>query len=145
MALLASSSTRAPPLFLPASIMLLLSLLLLASSHHAAANTVVCNPNSYGDGDHAFADSLEDLLEELVFLTPWTPSHDVRTNRPFQGPTLVYGHAACRPGFVGEDCKFCLGYVATQMQHVCGHSLGGRAAQGDDCRVRYEQYAFTDD
>ncbi|KAF8674861.1 hypothetical protein HU200_047994 [Digitaria exilis] len=30
------------------------------------------------------------------------------------------------------------------MEKVCGHSLGGRAAQGDDCRVRYEQYAFTD-
>ncbi|CAL5002049.1 unnamed protein product [Urochloa decumbens] len=139
-----ASSTRAP-LFLPSMIMLsLLLLLLLASSSRAADYTVGCNPNSYGD-DAPFAASLEDLLEELVFLTPWAAGGpDVYSDRPFQGPPLVYGHAACRPGFVGDDCQYCLGYAATLMQKVCGHSLGGRSSRGDDCRVRYEQYAFTD-
>ncbi|CAO2210983.1 unnamed protein product [Urochloa humidicola] len=141
---MASSSTRAPPLFLPSTMLSLLLLLLLLSSSHAAATTVVCNPNSYGDND-PFGESLAHLLQELVFLTPWAAGGaDVYSSRPFQEPILVYGHAACRPGLVGDHCQFCLGYAATLMEKICGHSLGGRSSQADDCRVRYEQYAFTD-
>ncbi|KAF8689318.1 hypothetical protein HU200_042115 [Digitaria exilis] len=134
-----STTIRAPPLFLPS---ITLFLLLLASSSHA--NTIVCNPNSYGDND-PFGPNREDLLQELVvWLTPWAAGHEVYSVRPLTGTPLVYGHAVCRPGLVGDDCQHCLGYAATQMEQICGRSLGGRAAQGDDCRVRYEQYAFTD-
>lgn len=132
-----ASSTWSPSLFLRS---IMLFLLLLASSH---ANTIVCNDNSYNDND-PYGPSREDLLLELVWLTPWSATHDVYSARPFGDAPVVFGHAACRPGFVGDDCQFCLGYVATQMEQICGHKLGARGAQGDDCRVRYEPYVFTD-
>ncbi|KAF8689317.1 hypothetical protein HU200_042114 [Digitaria exilis] len=110
---MASSTTSAPSVFLPST---MLFLLLLAYSSHA--NTIVCNPNSYGDDD-PFGGSREQLLQELVWLTPWAASHDVYTFRPF-GTPLAYGHAVCRPGLVGDDYQFCLGYIATQMEQICG-------------------------
>ncbi|CAO2206777.1 unnamed protein product [Urochloa humidicola] len=144
---LASSSTRAPPpLFLPSIMLLSLLLLLLASSGSHAANTntpvVLCNANSYSDND-PFAASLAQLLQEMVWSAPWTTGGDVYSAVPSQAP-LAYGHAACRLG-LGENCKLCLNYAATRMQEICERSVGGSATQADgDCRVRYEQYAFTD-
>ncbi|CAO2163321.1 unnamed protein product [Urochloa humidicola] len=135
----ASSSTRAPPLFLPS---IILSLLLIASSSHAANMPVVsCNANSYSNDD-PFAASLAQLLQEMVWLPPWTAGGDVYKALPSQAP-LVYGHAACRPG-LGQNCKLCVNYAATRMQEICEHSIGGRAVQANDCIVRYENYAFRD-
>ncbi|CAL5002046.1 unnamed protein product [Urochloa decumbens] len=143
---LASSSTRAPPLFLPSIIMLFL-LLLLASSPSQAAFTpavpiVTCNANSYRDGD-PFAASLAQLLQEMVWSPPWTAGGDVYKAVPSQAP-LVYGHAVCRPVAGENDCKLCINYATTRMQEICEHSVGGRAVQAGDCMVRYENYAFTD-
>ncbi|CAO2188255.1 unnamed protein product [Urochloa humidicola] len=135
-------STRAPPpLFLPS--IMLLSLLLLASSHAATTppNTVVCNDNTFA-GAGAFADSRVQLLKNLVWVTPWAAGHDLYQYLPSEAP-IVYGHAACRPGLVGVDCKSCLGYIVSQMAQMCRNSIGGRAAT-DDCSIRYENYAFTD-
>ncbi|CAL5006153.1 unnamed protein product [Urochloa decumbens] len=143
---MASSTTRAPPFFLPSMIMLsLLLLLLLASFSHAdsaAPNTVVCSEHVYSD-DAPFAVSVAEVLKELVWVTPWGGGHDLYQSLPSEAP-IAYGHAVCRPGLIGVDCKSCLGYAVTQVQQVCGHSLGGRAAMGDDCSVRYENYAFRD-
>ncbi|CAL5006152.1 unnamed protein product [Urochloa decumbens] len=137
-----ASSARAPPLFLPS--IMLLSLLLLASSHAATTppNTVVCNDNTFA-GAGAFAVSLAQLLKDLVSATPWAAGHDLYQSLPSEAP-IVFGHAACRPGLKGEDCKSCLGYAMTQMVQMCPNGIGGRAAKADDCSIRYENYAFTD-
>ncbi|CAO2201872.1 unnamed protein product [Urochloa humidicola] len=137
-----ASLTRAPPLFLPS---ILLSLLLLASSHAATTplNTVVCNDGTFA-GAGTFAARLAQLLKDLVWATPRAAGHDLYQSLPSKPEApIVYGHAACRPGLIGEDCKSCLGYVMAQMVQMCPNGIGGRAAT-DGCSMRYENYAFTD-
>lgn len=100
-----------------------------------------CNNNLYTSGD-PFAYSLDYVLNDLVTVTPNRQGYDYYTNSPY--PTsIAYGHATCNQGLSSSDCVTCVMSARDQLLNVCLMSVGAQIVLYD-CKMRYEQYPFTD-
>ncbi|KAL3725230.1 hypothetical protein ACJRO7_030270 [Eucalyptus globulus] len=100
-----------------------------------------CNTATYQNGD-AFIVSLAWLLLMLEQRTPYYLNYDYYTMSPYQ-EAVAYGHATCRHVLSFEDCSACLYYAIRHVVEDCPMSFGARL-ELQDCKVRYEQYSFTD-
>lgn len=79
--------------------------------------------------------------------------HDLVLNTPSNGfnrytvdevdGARAYGHAACNGEITKDDCGQCLDGAVTYIRSYCGLSIGAQL-QVRDCRVRYENYYFTE-
>lgn len=63
----------------------------------------------------------------------------------FSGPNAViaYGHGACNGAISNLDCEVCLITGMKRLKGECDDKVGAQA-QLQDCRMRYENYPFTE-
>ncbi|KAK3415359.1 hypothetical protein EUGRSUZ_H00898 [Eucalyptus grandis] len=102
---------------------------------------LACNLATYQLNDH-FSFSLMTLLSHLEQGTPYQPNYDYYTTSLYQ-EAVAYGHATCNPALSYDDCSTCLNYAHGHVLDECYLSIGARLDL-QDCKVRYEQYSFTD-
>ncbi|KAL3725215.1 hypothetical protein ACJRO7_030256 [Eucalyptus globulus] len=100
-----------------------------------------CNLATYQNSD-AFASNLTWLLSILESWGPDEINYDLYVMSPNQ-EAVAYGHAACNLVLSLDDCSLCLSYANRQVLAECPMSIGARL-ELQDCKVRYEQYSFTD-
>ncbi|KAL3730121.1 hypothetical protein ACJRO7_027167 [Eucalyptus globulus] len=65
------------------------------------------------------------------------------TSSPDVDGTKCYAHATCNNNLMQGECLMCLSYVNNFILHGCFLSIGVQFELAD-CRVRYEQYPFTE-
>ena len=103
--------------------------------------TILCNGGVYSQGD-PFATSLNYVVAELESVTATHKNYDYYNISPYPN-AFAYGHATCNQNLTSSDCTTCLSASKTAMFGTCQTRIGARAVLYD-CKIRYEQYPFTD-
>ncbi|KAF7849041.1 hypothetical protein BT93_L1312 [Corymbia citriodora subsp. variegata] len=101
----------------------------------------ICNGNVYGSSD-PYANSVSYVLEDMATVTANHPGYDYYTRSPYAEAT-AYGHAVCNTALSFTDCATCVSYAKGYIVSACGMSMGVQL-QLQDCRMRYENYQFSD-
>ncbi|KAL3753256.1 hypothetical protein ACJRO7_000622 [Eucalyptus globulus] len=101
----------------------------------------ICNGNVYGSGD-PYANSVSYILEDMATVTANHPGYDYYTNSPYAEAT-AYGHAVCNAVLSFTDCGTCVSSAKIQILYNCPNSIGVQM-QLQDCRMRYENYPFSE-
>lgn len=131
--------------FAPQFTLALLGLLLVLNFVRGGPDTTmankICNNNIYGSND-PYADSVSYVLQDMATVTANHPGYDYYTNSP-SPEAMAYGHAVCNIALSFTDCATCISFVKSQILSNCPNSLGAQM-QLQDCRMRYEDYSFTD-
>lgn len=100
----------------------------------------ICNGIKYQWGD-TYGTRVESVLQDLVHETQYHGysyySHDTYSG---QG---CYGHAACNGALSQDDCFSCLFAARDRLKEVCPLDTGAQL-QLRDCRIRYENYQFSE-
>lgn len=107
------------------------------SSH---VESMICN------GEHFEMYSPLDVASGSVLfnLQLHTPSSGFNYYTSFQDRDVTaYGHAACNGQLTVDACVQCLEAAVNILYFPCRYSVGAQI-QLQDCRVRYENYAFTE-
>uniref|UniRef100_A0A2P2QWA2 Gnk2-homologous domain-containing protein n=1 Tax=Rhizophora mucronata TaxID=61149 RepID=A0A2P2QWA2_RHIMU len=131
--------------FPPKFAVLLMGFLILCSLVRSVPNTTVisslCNVDVYTHGD-PFRVSLTYVLDDLETGTPTSKNYDYHNISPYPN-AFAYGHATCDRNLSGSDCNTCVGSAKSRVLAHCQSRIGGRATL-QDCKIRYEQYPFTE-
>lgn len=106
-----------------------------------SATSATYNQVKYQASD-PFAYSLSYVLSALKTMTPNHPGYNYFITSPYP-EALAYGHAFCNQGLSYPDCATCVSYVKAHLLNNCPSSIGAQLVL-QDCRLRYEQYPFTD-
>ncbi|XP_030455937.1 antifungal protein ginkbilobin-like protein [Syzygium oleosum] len=101
----------------------------------------ICNGNVYASGD-PYANSVSYVLEDMATVTANHPGYDYYTQSPYAEAT-AYGHAVCSTTLSFTDCATCVSFAKSCIVDECGMSMGVQM-QLQDCRMRYENYPFSD-
>lgn len=101
----------------------------------------ICNGNFYGSGD-PYANSVSYVLEDMMTVTANHPAYDYYAQSPFVEAT-AYGHAVCSTSLSFTDCGTCMSSARSHILRDCPNSIGVQM-QLKDCRMRYENYPFSD-
>ncbi|KAL3753258.1 hypothetical protein ACJRO7_000624 [Eucalyptus globulus] len=101
----------------------------------------ICNGNVYGSSD-PYANSVSYVLEDLATVTANHPGYDYYTQSPYVEAT-AYGHALCSASLSFTDCGTCVSSAKSQILSNCPNSIGVQM-QLQDCRMRYENYPFSE-
>ncbi|OWM88876.1 hypothetical protein CDL15_Pgr020830 [Punica granatum] len=101
-----------------------------------SCNAEEMDPN--GPDPHVVSDLLQ-------FIYSQTPDSGDNFYAEAEAPTRVYyGRAACNGELSHEDCKKCLEDCYYRVFHHCKYKMGGQVKL-EDCRMRYEDYPFSDE
>ncbi|KAF8015296.1 hypothetical protein BT93_H0948 [Corymbia citriodora subsp. variegata] len=100
----------------------------------------LCNVDSYNPGDD-FGSVCNTALDSLCTDTQ-SYSYDFYATSTHLG-TICYAHGACNRALSGGDCTSCLVSARNELALICHMRIGGQV-QLQDCRIRYENYPFTD-
>ncbi|OWM78070.1 hypothetical protein CDL15_Pgr018639 [Punica granatum] len=98
-----------------------------------------CNDNKFRYEDPYF-ESVKDVTNQVQDQTP-SHGYDYYANSP--GPYVCYGHGVCNRGLSTEDCSSCMFAARDSILYRCYYSYGAQV-QLHDCRIRYEQYPFSE-
>jgi len=101
----------------------------------------ICNENVYGSSD-PYANGVSYVLEDLVTVMANHPGYDYYTQFPYVEAT-AYGHALCSTLLSFTDCGTCVTSAKSQILSNCPNSIGVQM-QLQDCRMRYENYPFSE-
>ncbi|KAF7849038.1 hypothetical protein BT93_L1309 [Corymbia citriodora subsp. variegata] len=101
----------------------------------------ICNGNVYGSSD-PYADSVSYVLAAMATVTANHPGYDYYTQSPYVEAT-AYGHAVCNTALSFTDCATCMSSAESQILSDCPNSIGVQM-QLQDCRMRYENYSFSE-
>ncbi|KAF8040846.1 hypothetical protein BT93_B2925 [Corymbia citriodora subsp. variegata] len=101
----------------------------------------ICNGNVYGSSD-PYANSVSYVLEDMATVTANPPGYNYYTESPYAEAT-AYGHAVCNAALSFTDCATCMSSAKSQILSNCPNSIGVQM-QLQDCRMRYENYPFTE-
>lgn len=102
-----------------------------------------CNGNSY-----AYSDKYADNVGDVVFNLPGITSHN-GYNGYYKSPNNdndvahCYGRAACEGHLSWRDCESCLEAMVMYLTSECRFRVGVEFWL-QDCRMRYENYDFSD-
>ncbi|KAL3725528.1 hypothetical protein ACJRO7_030539 [Eucalyptus globulus] len=100
----------------------------------------VCNGNSYSPGDD-FGSVCNAALASVCTNTQ-SYNYDFYATTTHLG-TTCYAHGACNRALSGGDCTTCLVSARNELALICNMRIGGQL-QLQDCRIRYENYPFTE-
>ncbi|KAF8019889.1 hypothetical protein BT93_G0548 [Corymbia citriodora subsp. variegata] len=109
-----------------------------------APNTAVvsssCNSRTYT----AYSPYDFNLRQVLSYITYKTADsgYSAFTESDVNGDPC-YGHGACYGGLTHPDCTSCLKTAASNLWDGCPMRVGGQI-QLQDCRIRYENYPFSE-
>ncbi|XP_030441558.1 antifungal protein ginkbilobin-like protein [Syzygium oleosum] len=100
----------------------------------------ICNGIKVGFGSIYDAE-VNDVLQDLVSRTADNGFNFYRQSTDL-GQTC-YGHAACNGAISHYDCFTCLQAARYDLTDGCPQNTGAQV-QLKDCRMRYENYPFTE-
>lgn len=100
-----------------------------------------CSVQKYSTDDTDYDTSVTNVMTNLVDDTPGNDDSYVVDVWP---EFTVFGHGTCNPWLSDSACTACIYIAAKQLTQVsCPMSVGARL-QLVDCRIRYEDYQFTE-
>lgn len=124
------------------AIFLLFSVLEIAQSDpDVSVVSRICNVDRFTDYDD-YAGSVAEVLNLLMQKTSASNYNLYVTSNPKYG-SLCYGHGACNGVLSHQDCDYCLKCAVGLIIDQCEFSIGVQF-QLTDCRIRYENYRFTE-
>ncbi|XP_030550334.1 antifungal protein ginkbilobin-like protein [Rhodamnia argentea] len=100
----------------------------------------LCNEAQFwywDDYDNAFYAVLQDLRSNTA-----GNGFNYSTQSSVNG-AKCFGHGVCNGALTQADCTSCMGSAYDEVQRECPRSIGAQL-QLHDCRLRYEQYSFTE-
>lgn len=127
-----------------AAVVILIVLLYVLDVVRADLDTTLiyslCNRNSYNPSDD-FGSVCNTALDNVCTDTE-RYGYDFYATTTHLG-TICYAHGACNRALSGGDCTSCLDLARNELSLVCNMRIGGQV-QLQDCRIRYENYPFTE-
>lgn len=103
--------------------------------------SVLCNNDAFDPND-GYRESVTDVLVDVIESTP-NLGFSYYTARPAPNNRQAYGHGACYEGLSSADCAVCLGLAFPKILNGCPSRVGAQL-QLQDCRLRYENYPFSE-
>ncbi|XP_010040105.1 antifungal protein ginkbilobin-like protein [Eucalyptus grandis] len=100
----------------------------------------ICNGNKYSDWS-LYSFSVARVFSDLADKTAKSGC-DYYSKFDNSGH-VCYGHAACNGTLSQSDCSYCVRTAWDDVDDQCDHSIGVQF-QLHDCRLRYENYPFTE-
>ncbi|KAI6678556.1 hypothetical protein NL676_039352 [Syzygium grande] len=100
----------------------------------------ICNGQQYFPLG-PFTDTVNAALDDLSANTATHGYNYYSAVLDSTGP--CWAHGACNGVLGPPDCTACINSARQQLFYQCTHAIGGQI-QLQDCRVRYEDYSFTE-
>ncbi|KAF7850580.1 hypothetical protein BT93_L5253 [Corymbia citriodora subsp. variegata] len=100
----------------------------------------ICNAQKFMPWD-SFASARGDVLNDLSANTAKN-GYNYYSKAESNGESC-YGHGACNGALVNADCASCMSFAKDRIKEECGQSIGAQI-QLQDCRIRYENYLFSE-
>lgn len=100
-----------------------------------------CSDQKYSTSDTDYDSTVKDVMTTVVDETPEF-NYDLYAVDPRQD-FVVYGHGACNTRLYEVACGTCMYIAMKQLEYFCPMSVGAQLQLGD-CRIRYENYSFTE-